>query len=182
MTHAIAETVNETKIELAAEILRSGGRVQMRALGASMLPSLCPGDLLTIEAVRAEALSPGEIVLVYRNGRFFIHRLVRCGSSPGTGDWFTRGDALTVSDPAVPSNDILGRVCGVRRGERLLLPRRKPSWPMRVFAWMLGRSDALRNLTLRWHAVRQEFHAPKSKFSFQVDFAAIYGLAIPSKK
>jgi hypothetical protein len=154
----------------------------MRALGASMLPSLCPGDLLTIEATPAGALSLGEIVLVRRDGRFFIHRLARCGSSSGAADWFTRGDALAVWDPCVTSSDILGRVCGVRRGDRALIPRRGPSWPSRVFAWMLSRSDALRNLTLRWHAVRHGLGISKPKPSLQVEFATIYGLASSPKK
>ena len=40
-----------------------------------MLPTLWPGDLLTVQSRRAEDIEPGEIVLYMRGGRFFIHRV-----------------------------------------------------------------------------------------------------------
>ncbi len=41
-----------------------------------MLPTVWPGDLLTIQSHRPDQAEPGEIVLYMRRGRFFIHRVV----------------------------------------------------------------------------------------------------------
>lgn len=158
MAEAKAETTSEAKLDLAAGLLRSGGRIQLSALGASMLPALWPGDLLSIEGANAAGLSPGEIVLVHRDGRFFIHRLIQCGSPSGSEDWVTRGDALPRCDPPTASCDVIGCVCGITRGGRMLVPRPKPSWPARMFAWAVRHSDSLRGLALRFHSARQKLH------------------------
>ena len=39
------------KCELAAEVLRSSGRLRLQVTGWSMLPSIWPGDTLTVEQV-----------------------------------------------------------------------------------------------------------------------------------
>ena len=44
-----AEGCEECKCSLAAEVLQSSGHLKLRATGASMLPTLWPGDLLTIQ-------------------------------------------------------------------------------------------------------------------------------------
>lgn len=155
MTPSLAEIANQTKLELATEMLGAGGRVYLRALGASMIPAVWPGDLLAIEGAEATSLLAGEIVLIYREGRFFIHRLICAGSGSGAADWITRGDALPRCDPAVAAGDVMGRVSGIMRGRRMLVPRRQLSWAARICVRMLRSSGLLRGLALRWHAVRR---------------------------
>ena len=41
-----------------------------------MLPTLWPGDVLTVQSILPEQVEPGEIVLYMRQDRFFIHRIV----------------------------------------------------------------------------------------------------------
>src|SRR5208282_2077706 len=75
------------KLGLAAEMLRDCGKVQLRAWGTSMLPSVWPGDLLTIQSVAQDEVVPGDIVLVLRDHRFFVHRLVEMRQDQGGISW-----------------------------------------------------------------------------------------------
>jgi len=156
MSHLETTASQQPHLNLAADMLRSGGAVRLRAGGASMLPALWPGDLLTIDPVPSRAIRAGEIVLCVRNQRFVIHRLVRVGSESGTADWITRGDALPDPDPGVPAEAILGRVSSITRGSRSLVPRQPTAWE-RIFAWILCRSDLLCRLVLRIHALRHAY-------------------------
>jgi signal peptidase I len=144
------------QLELAAAMLRSGNTIRLCALGASMLPALWPGDLVTIVPVPCSAVRLGEIVLCVRNQRFCIHRLMQAGTTSGTADWITRGDAMPVPDPAVPAEAILGRVCTITRGGRTMAPHQSASFD-RVFGWIVCRSDLLCKLALRVHSLRQRF-------------------------
>jgi hypothetical protein len=62
--------------ELAAEVLRSFGKLRLRANGSSMLPAVWPGDILYIQGQDAPAALPGDIVLFGREGRLVAHRVV----------------------------------------------------------------------------------------------------------
>src|SRR5208337_571164 len=100
---------------LAADVLRRGGRLRLRVHGESMLPALWPGDVVEIASCSLEDVRPGEIVLARREGRLFLHRLVRrCLVAPGTPNGFLlRGDSMPGSDPQFPPEALLGRL--VRR-------------------------------------------------------------------
>ncbi len=62
--------------ELAEETLRSFGQLRLRVNGASMLPAVWPGDILTITRDAASPALPGDIVLFGRKGRLVAHRVV----------------------------------------------------------------------------------------------------------
>jgi signal peptidase I len=140
------------KLALAAEMLRCHGAVQLKAWGTSMLPSLWPGDLVTIQSAAYDEVVSGDIVLVMRDNRFFVHRLVERRRVQDCLSWITRGDAMPHNDPPVGASDLLGRVAGVRRGNRSFVPRRRVSRLLSTLAWMLCRWDCFRSLTLRIHA------------------------------
>ena len=55
------------KLDLAAEVLSAGGTIRLQALGTSMLPSIWPGDVLSIERPPGQEIVPGDIVLVARD-------------------------------------------------------------------------------------------------------------------
>lgn len=156
MTHCDSAALDHPQLDLAAAMLRSGNTISLRGLGASMLPALWPGDLVTIVPIPCSAIRLGEIVLCVRNERFCIHRLTQAGSTSGAADWITRGDAMPVPDPAVPAKAILGRVSAITRGRRTLAPPQRSSFG-RAFAWVLCRSDLLCKLVLRVHSLRQRF-------------------------
>jgi Peptidase S24-like len=148
------EACEDVKLDLAAEILRRGSPVQLKAWGTSMLPSVWPGDLLTIESVAHDEIVPGDIVLVFRDNRFFVHRLVEGRREQDPISWITRGDAMPGDDPPAVASEFLGRVTGIRRGDRRFVPGRQVALLHFGLGWMLCRWARLRNLALRIHAVR----------------------------
>jgi hypothetical protein len=139
------------KLELAAEVLAAGGTLRLQAMGTSMLPSIWPGDVLNIKHKAGGEMVPGDIVLVARDGRFFVHRLMGKSES----GWITRGDSLPQNDEAVAEGQVLGLVSLIHRRSGVIVPRRRVSLFRRALAWMLCRWDFLRNLALRSHSLRR---------------------------
>jgi signal peptidase I len=148
------ETREAVKLVLVGEVLRRCGSVQVRAWGTSMLPALWPGDLLTIRAVPSEELAPGQMVLVTRDNRFFIHRLIEKRKVQDRAFWITKGDAIPNEDSPVTESELLGRVADVQRGGRTFIPRREMSLFHSSLSWMLCHWSRFRSLALRIHASR----------------------------
>jgi hypothetical protein len=149
---SILEAHEDAKFALAAETLRGHGTAQLKAWGTSMLPSLWPGDLLTIEGVAHDDIVPGEIVLVLSNNRFLVHRLVEKRQDRDRVLWITRGDAMPGNDPLAAAPELLGRVARIRRGNRSFVPRRRVSPLRSLLAWVLCHCGRFRSLALRMHA------------------------------
>lgn len=142
----------DLKLGLFVDALRRGGEARLRAWGASMLPSLWPGDQLTLQNVTQDEVVPGDIVLVIRGKRCFIHRVVAQQTGESGSSLITRGDAMPGNDPPSAAAEFLGRVVSVRRGNRNFVPAPRVSFVHAATAWLLSRSDRLRNLALRIHA------------------------------
>jgi hypothetical protein len=136
------------KLELAAEVLGSGSAIRLQAFGTSMLPSIWPGDILHIERKAANETAPGDIVLVLRGGRFFVHRLLEKRGC----EWITRGDSLPQNDPPVAEAQVLGRVSLIHRVTGVIVPKPRLSVVGRTLASLLCRWDWFRNLALRIHS------------------------------
>lgn len=147
---------DDHKLDLAAEVLRSSGALHLKAWGMSMLPSIYPGDLLTIQNAHQEDIVPGDIVLVRRDNRFFVHRLAEKRYHQGVLQWITRGDAMPHNDPPATGSELLGRVSSIRRNHRIIVPSRRASLLTSALAWMLCRSDSVRSAALRIHSFWQE--------------------------
>jgi len=118
---AVSEPTREQhKRDLAVEVLRTSGRVRLAARGYSMLPSLWPGDVLTIQASTLAQLLPADLVLYWREGSFFVHRVVRQTQIDGHAYLITRGDSMPQRDQPVSLQEVLGKVVAVERDGRLL--------------------------------------------------------------
>lgn len=139
------------KLDLATEVLNSGGEIRLQALGTSMLPSIWPGDVLRIESRRGQEIVPGDIVLVTRDRRFFVHRLIEKRES----GLITRGDAIPQNDPSVAETQLLGKVSTIHRKSRAITPSPRVKPVIRLLAWTLRHSNSARNLALRIHSIRQ---------------------------
>jgi len=137
---------------LTAEIVSAFGEVCLRVTGSSMLPSVWPGDVLTVCRAEAAQVLPGEIVLVARDGSLLAHRVI------GKTQRFliTRGDNLSLNDPPVSGNELLGRVTSILRGGRRITPRPYLNFYERVLSFILRHSDRATSLSLRLHALRME--------------------------
>ena len=152
---ACGSTPRETLgCELAAEVLRSSGRLRLRVSGASMLPAVWPGDVLSVSRRSAAQALPGDIILFARQGRLFAHRVVERTIHQGAAYWITRGDRLDHHDPQVSSRELLGRITSIQRGHRRIVPRL--SFWGRIASWILRRSEFCTRLLLRFSR-KQEF-------------------------
>ena len=133
--------------ELAAEVLRSSGKLRLRATGASMLPAVWPGDVLSVCRGSATQALPGDIILFARQGRLFAHRVVERTIRQGAPCWITRGDRLEHHDPQVSSHELLGRITSIQRGHRRIVPR-LTFWG-RMASCILRRSEFCTRVVLR---------------------------------
>jgi signal peptidase I len=161
---APAPSRESLRLELAAEILREFGEVRFRAYGGSMLPAIFPGDILLIRRDSIGRIRQGHAVLAIRAGLFYAHRVVRIENQGAAVRLITRGDALTMEDPAISEDEYLGRVIGLNRGgtQREIID--SASLESCVFGWMLRRSDFLTNTLIRWHSLCLRLSA-KTKFA-----------------
>jgi hypothetical protein len=144
----VTEAHEGHKLELATEVLNSGGTIRLHAMGTSMLPSIWPGDLLSIEHKPGKEIVPGDIVLVARDERFVVHRLIE----KSTSRWITRGDSLPQNDAPVAEVQVLGRVSLIHRKAGLIVPNPRLSVLVRTLAWMLCHWDLFRTIALRIHS------------------------------
>lgn len=138
------------KQSLAAEVLRTTGTVRLGALGYSMLPTLWPGDLLTIEAKSFDQVRVGDVVLFVREDRFFIHRILRKDDLAAGKYLVTRGDAMPEADTPVYPGELLGKVVSVESDDQaFVVPA--CSGLRRQVGLLLAHSGRLRSLALRCH-------------------------------
>ena len=100
--------------ELVAEVTRSFGEVRLRVTGASMIPAIWPGDIITVRRRDIGELEPGQIVLSSREGKLVAHRVTRIHSNLLT----TQGDSILYEDPPVSESDIVGQVVRLLRNGR----------------------------------------------------------------
>lgn len=140
-------TRSELKGELFLEVLRSTGQAKLALTGASMLPSIRPGDVVEVRRESVGEISPGDVVLCARQGGFFAHRVVEKRAGSERTVLITRGDALLAPDPPVAPEEVLGRVTAILRGGRRLELRLTP-W-RRLASWVLSHSEICTRLALR---------------------------------
>lgn len=151
-----APTRAEATSGLVAEALQSWGTLRLRATGTSMLPTLWPGDLLTIESRTPAQLQPGELVLYIRPGRLFIHRVVSKSVQEGEPIVITRGDSMAENDPPVHSVELLGTVTLVERAGASRVPASRLRLPQFLLGRLLFHSDLLRRILLRLYAEKSD--------------------------
>jgi signal peptidase I len=138
---------------LAAEIVRTFGGVRLRVFGTSMVPSILPGDLISVQSANVLEISPGEIILYLRDGRLFVHRVVARAGGQDDPRLVTRGDRLSYNDPLVSSSELLGRVTSIRthdgRRQREMRSAISVSVSEQIFIQVLRTSDRATCLYLR---------------------------------
>jgi hypothetical protein len=118
-----------------------------------MLPAVWPGDTLVIEKATCNAVSEGDIVLFARDQRFFAHRIV---TKPGAQDTkiLTRGDAMSVADPPVSGDELLGKVSFILRNGRSIEPSRSRHFSERAIAALVRHSEIAARVVVGVHNMR----------------------------
>ena len=93
--------VDPEHADRVARLVLNRGAACVRVFGSSMLPWICPGDVLVIRRADMRAISTGEVVLFAREGRLFIHRVVRRCAAETEAFLVTKGDAVAHTDGPV---------------------------------------------------------------------------------
>jgi signal peptidase I len=160
----LADYQNNASIRLASglaeEVVLTFGELRLRVFGTSMVPSILPGDFVSIHRAGLNEISPGEIVLFRQLDRLFVHRVVdrkvMAAAAGAEGPCLiTRGDRLRHNDLPVTSSELLGRVISIQRGDRKVeMQAHGLNSPM---VRVLQSSDRLTSLYLRlaayWRAL-----------------------------
>ena len=144
--------------ELAAETLRQFSEVRFVALGSSMLPTIYPGDCLTVTSYGGGVPCCGDIVLYRRSGEFRVHRIVGIEGDGPARSYHLRGDALAEHDPSISRAEILGRVDVLLRRGKLVAIDSVYEWPHRILRWIVLHSEFSTSLLLSLHAWRSRTH------------------------
>jgi hypothetical protein len=145
---------DEVRLDLAAEVLRRFGEVRFVARGSSMIPSIYPGDVLTVRSQGIAEARHGHIVLALREGRFWAHRLIRKWRQGNRFLLATRGDALSNEDPSLDESQVLGRVTSIVRYGKPVEFARVDGFSTKLLRWAVRNSNALAKALLRRHSLR----------------------------
>jgi hypothetical protein len=131
-----------------------------------MLPTLWPGDLLTIAARSIDQVQAGDVVLYMRENRFFVHRVLRKENQNSVHFLLTRGDAMPEPDAHVTADELLGKVISVAHNDKTItVPQ--CSWLRRRIGLMFAYSDRVRSVALRLHARRSGVVKESAELSAQ---------------
>ena len=147
---AVSISLSRHRESLAAEALLRSGRLRLRVRGESMLPALWPGDLVEIAACSLNDVERGEIVLAFREGRFFLHRFLAPHQQHA---FLTRGDSMPGPDPVFPADALLGKLMHVvGAGQTVSAPRLR--FRSRAVGMVFCYCSFARRVALRFHGWR----------------------------
>ena len=155
----------DTRLDLAAEVLHRFGEVRFVAHGGSMVPSIYPGDLLTVRSESAADARRGEIVFFLLGGRAFVHRVMRKWPERNRVVFATRGDSLPQEDPSIDASQLLGRVTQIQRRGKSVAVIAKPSRVTRAYRWAVRNSPTFARLLLAVHALRMRLAGHSTDFA-----------------
>jgi hypothetical protein len=146
------ENLSALACGLASEIVRTFGEVRLRVFGTSMVPSILPGDLISVQRTGLSEISLGEIAVYLRDGRLFAHRVVARVGGHDDPRLVTRGDRLSHHDPPISSSELLGRVISIQHGDELGYRKVRPAARLNGWGQIIVRvlaSDRVTYLYLR---------------------------------
>jgi signal peptidase len=149
MDDRFMETCGAIGCELAAEVNRRFGSLQLLVRGSSMVPAVRPGDVLHVKHSEVADLSKGDIVVFRRAGRLIAHRAVRAPGKFGKGLLVTQGDRVQRKDAPISGSELLGRVLAIERNGERTNPRSRFDWSQRAMGRLLSLSDRATSLFLR---------------------------------
>jgi signal peptidase len=154
------DTANALKCELAAEVLRSSGKLRMQVMGWSMLPAVWPEDVLVVDSIERDQVSEGDIVLFGRNGRLFAHRVVCKTDHSSDPRIVTQGDGMPRPDQPLENAELLGRVSLILRAGKLIDPYKKQGIGQSAMAKLVRHSTGAARILIHLHQLRQTPQEP----------------------
>lgn len=147
----VTTTAARIKHELVRDMLRLFGEARLRVVGASMLPALWPGDVVTIQPRRFEDILAGQIVTFAPGGAMISHRVV--SRIPETGCLITRGDRCLENDSPVHGSQVLGVIHRIQRGGSSVSIRPRGTPGGRAAGWLLRHSDVATRVAVCLHGL-----------------------------
>jgi len=114
-----ADRLGLTDLLEYSDLLLATNLFSFRVASWSMFPTLRKGDLLTIAPATSSQLRIGDLILFHRQGQLICHRLVALHETRPVPRFITKGDAATKSDDPIGSDQVLGKVVGIRTTGRL---------------------------------------------------------------
>jgi len=112
---------------LILEQLGSGKKIALRVSGRSMNPLIKKGNPVYVETCNPGALSMGDIVTFERDGLSVTHRVLWVMRRNNGTILLTKGDNEVIMDRPVSTDQVLGKVVAVKRGNQTL-QLNNPSW------------------------------------------------------
>ncbi len=103
-------------VGLLQDSLDAGQNPHLTIVSASMSPLLQVGDQVILERVALAEIAANDVLILRSTEALFTHRLVTTLNHDGHRYWVTRGDRTLCYDPAWNDAEVVGRVCGRRRG------------------------------------------------------------------
>jgi len=134
--HARSPSEDLLASELAAASLQQHGKLRLRVTGSSMLPTICPQDILLIRHCPLGAAAEGDIVLFTRDRRLFAHRVTERRGAV----LVTQGDSIGQADAPVDATEFLGKVMRIVRSSTSTPPRLRLTLAARAAAALFRRS------------------------------------------
>jgi signal peptidase I len=139
--------------DVAAEVLRCSGSLTLQATGLSMLPTIWPGDILTVTPATAAHVECGDIVLFSNSCRFVAHRITEKTGDIENVRMVTQGDAMSAADAPIHENQLLGRISLIVRDGRGIDPRKNLGRSERALARLLSRSQTAARVVVGIHGL-----------------------------
>jgi ribosomal protein S18 acetylase RimI-like enzyme len=106
---------DDLKLELLEEIAKKGNKFHFKSFGASMLPLIRAGDILTIKPIKLADLNLGDVILYQNNGKPLVNRLIKKRKLYNSPIFILKGDFLPHSDNPIDKSQIFGKVVNIDR-------------------------------------------------------------------
>jgi signal peptidase len=87
--------------------------------GRSMVPLIQDGDHVLV-AHGCAGVRRGDVIILRREGRLVVHRVLRIYSGHAGPTFLTKGDHVSQLDSPLRADEIVGRVLALKRGDRYM--------------------------------------------------------------
>ena len=115
------------------ELWKEAGRpVDVKVEGASMLPLIRPGDIVSLCLINVNELKTGDLIAFRQNGNLIVHRFIRRQNIDKSVWLCQKGDNLS-GWSWIPEDGVVGKVESVRgQGKQIDINTRPWTWINRV--------------------------------------------------
>jgi signal peptidase I len=150
MNTSMAPCTDSSRAELVVDGLGRFGEARLRVVGSSMLPSLWPGDVLTVRPRLIAEVRHGDVAVFVRDDRLIAHRVIAHRGSHVV----TQGDTVTSPDAPVSQAELIGIAVRLVRCGKARRVSSHVGLPSRLMAALVNRSWHVNRILQRVHAWR----------------------------